>query len=383
MEWRHYVVILGVLGLILALSPGVRASVLVIPARLEAVAAPDGSTPGLVVYNRGSEAVEIRFSLMGSGHDLDGMPVFDEREEIVAWLSHHVHVTPAEVYLRPGESRRIDVRVSNAGTGGLYPAILIDIEPERQESRGVASRIRIAVPALITFRSSELESEPTAAKRGVKVVDLHVDQAGAGAPVRMEAVLINTGDRHVRAGARVEVDGSGTRDEILLPAVTILPGAARRVAADWAPVNLPSGRYSARIIPDEGSIADAMTVAFDVIRPYEVARARFDITDFIAHEPTLKYLPIRTVVINRGNVSGSALLEVAAMNANGQAVTGRQWEVADLAPATGRVLTGELDVEACPPGEYRLIARIWQDGKPEATAEYSVRLLGASLAAVP
>lgn len=360
-----------------------RLAVVISPARLEAVVG-GRVHPELTVLNRGEERVLVRLSLAGGGHDLDGMPLIDESREAVAAISARVRLMPEQLLLAAGEAAKVRVVVvDEEGSGGLYPVILADIAPLGEAGGAVSSRTRIAVPTLLTYASRGEKTEPELAVAGVKL-----EQGRAGEPLLVTALLHNTGKMHVRAGGRAVISGEFLGEEtVLFPPVTILPGAMRKVTGQWAPAALPPGRYTVKVLPDGfrggGMSAAGLEVSFDVLHPYELAQARLELVSL--QTPVLvagQRIPVQAVVANRGNIPArDAVLELLVLNSRGEEEAAYRWLMEALPPGKGQEFAGEIELANRLPGEYLLVASLWQEDEVAAILRREFRLAAEPLLA--
>lgn len=357
-------------------SLGGETGVIVAPARLEAVVGPEGSTLGLQLLNTGSESVVVHLSLADGGHDLEGVPVVDESPAGRERWAGRVFLEKSEVFLAPQESASVQIRAIPEPGKGLYPVVLVQILPIGTQPEAVVTRARVAVPVLLTSRPGFA---------AVSASELTVRQESVGGPVLIEGIVRNEGEIHIRAGARVAIEGPTTSDEILLAPVTVLPGAARRVRGEWRPDTLPPGEYQAYLIPThpyEGSEATwtVASVSFTVLRPYEVAFAKPCFEQFLVERSAGSNLALEAVIGNRGNVTGPARVVVQVTDEAGQEVGHRDWSLGAVAPGSGRVVGGEISLAMRNPGGCLVTASLWHNDQLVAKETRSLHLDHAALA---
>lgn len=321
---------------------------------------PDGAVPGLRISNRGQDSVFVRLHLVGGGHDLEGVPVFDESEETKALWAQRASLEPSELLLGPSETSTVKVRVMPGRDRGLYPAIMADVEPLGSAGQGVVTFTRVAIPVLLTLpgRGQDLLGE----HGGVIASRVEIEQERTGSPIRISAVIENNGQVHVRSGARASIQGPGVAGEVVLKPVTILPGAARRVQGQWTPSTLPPGDYTVTLVPDSpaGGPSRLAMASFSVNRPYELALARpylelFSVSDVSGHE-----LSVEAIIANRGSAAGQVRLAVRVTDAGGREVGYREW-AKELAPSAGREIGGHVALHVSTPGEYVATALLWHE----------------------
>ncbi|MGI6611150.1 MAG: hypothetical protein ACOX4G_11645 [Limnochordia bacterium] len=353
------------------------AGVIIAPARLEAVVGPEGSTPGLRILNTGSESVMVSLSLVDGGHDLEGVPVFDESPAGRERWAGSVFLERTEVFLGPQESVPIKIRAIPEQGRGLYPVVMAEIQPTGTRPAGVVTMARVAVPVLLTS---------TPGNTVVRASELEIRQERVGGPVLLEGIVRNEGEVHVRAGARVAIEGPDTVDELLLKPVTVLPGAARRVRGEWRPDSLPPGQYNACLIPHypyevSETAWTTASVSFSVLRPYEVASAKPCLEQFSVRRTSGPNLAMKALVGNRGNIAGQARLVVEVTDEAGQEVGHRDWQLGIVAPGVGRAVGGEIPLTMSRPGGCLVTALLWHNGRQVAEETLSLRLDPAALAA--
>ncbi len=361
LRWRRRSFVLVFWWILLAsalplLTPptGWTASVVISPARLEAVIGLDGRLPPLTVANSGDAPVLIRFSLAGGGHDLSGAPLLDESEPVMARLARQIRIIPDELLLAPAEVRQVALWAQPGGKGGLYPIVVVDIMPEESATpAGVATRTRIAIPALLIY-PAVVETERDAP---LTVSDIRLSQEAPGRPLLISAVMQNRSSVHVRAGAQVTIAGAGRTDSIVAAPVTILPGAARRIQAEWAPPLLEAGVYHVSVQPAAGGAA--AETAFAIISQYELAQLHMELDRLDVSAPASGGVLVRVLVANNGNVPGDTRLELELNDWTGRRLAREEWLVPDLPPNTGREVSGILPLTLAA-GEYGLLARLWQ-----------------------
>lgn len=392
-----------ILTLMIMTTGQASAGVLISPARLEVTVGPDGQTPGLVAANRSDTAVNLHFSLAGGGHDLEGMPVFDERAQTAAALAQVVHISPAECLLAPGESIAIDIN-AHPIQEGIYPVVIADIVPVRNPANGIVAATRIAVPLLITKSDARQAQSPV-----VAAINVLAAQEQAGGPVVFETILHNAGATHTRAGGRLLVQGPQTTAEISLPAVTVLPGFARRLRTSWSPTALPPGDYVVRFLPDNASpgYTPVATGQFQVVKPYELASVKLKLEELRVVHDLPGFISVQALLANNGNVSAIADVEMSLMQATDvPATTSASTAAVDMIdaspagtlvvtgnplatksvttvidPSSGRLLHSAIDIAGIQPGTYIVQATVWHQSNKQAVIEQPLQITAAHLAA--
>ncbi|NLN17737.1 MAG: hypothetical protein GX162_00475 [Firmicutes bacterium] len=358
----------ALLLMIIILNTIAQAGVVVAPARLEAVVGPDGNAPGLRIANTGSNAVTVKLSLADGGHDLDGAPLFDESITGRQRWADRIFLDKTELFLGPQESTDVRVRALLEEGQGLYPVIMAEIRPVGSSSVGVETVARVAVPVLLTRPPAQTL---------VSASGLIVSQESAGGPVLIEGILRNEGSVHVRAGARIAIEGPGIVDEILLNPVTVLPGLARRVRGEWRPESMPPGDYVAHLIPtrshtDFENPGAGTSVSFGVLRPYELASAKPILELFDVRRNVDSALSVEALISNRGNITEQARLEINVLDRAGDVIGHRDWELSEVNPGTARVVAGEIPLNGSSQDGYLVRASLWHNGHQVAEEIRSV-----------
>jgi hypothetical protein len=364
---QRYISLFMLFFFLLAATPS-HAGVLITPARLEAVIGADGRIPEVTLLNRGPESVAVHFRLVGGGHDLVGIPRFSEEPGVIEHLTDFITLMPQECVLKAGEITKVAFQLRQPMQTGLYPALIADIIPLDFPKGGIAATTRIAIPMLLTAVDIAESAQPLLRSQA-----LRVSQSGRGEPLQVDVEVHNLGNRHVHTGGRAVINGTqGPIAEVILPAVTILPGYARQLSAQWAPPSLPQGDYEITFIPD--SAPDAATqVAVRLVRPYELAVVDVQIEQTqVIHEMPGVVL-VQALIANRGNAPGDIALDLQLLSDDG-AILVSDTVVGEVAADSGRLFGSSLQVGSLVPGEYLVQALVRQQGALVATWRQPVRL---------
>ncbi|MEY2448168.1 MAG: hypothetical protein QOH79_1644 [Acidimicrobiaceae bacterium] len=181
----------------------------------------------------GSEPVTVVLSVSGLAHDLDGTPQFPDD------AAPALRVEPTRATLVPGTP--VTVRVTGAipsGATALYAGLVATIE--KPAAGGVDVVTRIGAPLLLRG--------PQPWHPAATIEDLSLPAVAEGQPPRLEAVIRNTGDVHVRPTGTFTIlrDGQvvGTAD---LHGEVVLPGLARRLGVAWSPPTGLQGPLTVRL----------------------------------------------------------------------------------------------------------------------------------------
>lgn len=187
-------------------------------------------TPGVVERELPDRAVDLSFAVANNEpgpvtvrltaqrltQTLDG--TFDYAEPV------GLAVEPAEVNLGPGE--RATVRLHGSlpvDAPALYAGLLAEPHAPGAATGQLEIRTRVAALLLLTT--------PGAHRRGVDVTDVTLTPTAERGTYRVNAVLRNTGDVHVRPQGVVEISrpGGPVLGTATLDGAVLLPGASRRL----------------------------------------------------------------------------------------------------------------------------------------------------------
>lgn len=185
----------------------------------------------------GSEPVPILLSVSDLTHDLDGTPQFPDS------ATPALRVEPSKATLVPGTP--VMVRVTGSipeGATAHYAGLIAVLE--KPPSSGVDVVTRIGVPLLLR---GPQPWHPAAA-----IEDLTIPATPDGQPPRVEAVIRNTGDVHIRpSGTFTIVKDGQVVGTAVLHGEAVLPGLARRLGVSWSPPDGLTGPLSARLDLDD------------------------------------------------------------------------------------------------------------------------------------
>ena len=220
-------------------------SISVTPIRVEHELAPGGTKTDVIrVENIADRVLRARVVVSDWYLERDGTPVFVKRGRIAAFsMSDWIEVNPAELTLRPGETRTIRYTVdvpANTADGGYRTANLIESLPDLDSQRQaltayinarigviVYGRVGAAAPAVEIARQQLLEDPSTP---GWKAVHL---------------TLRNTGVVHFRyQGDSQLLDATGAvLATVSVPESVVLPQSERDVVVKFEP-RLPASALS-------------------------------------------------------------------------------------------------------------------------------------------
>jgi hypothetical protein len=177
------------------------------------------------------------FSVSDLTHDLDGTPQFPDS------ATPALRVEPSKATLVPGTP--VMVRVTGSipeGATAHYAGLVAVLE--KPPSSGVDVVTRIGVPLLLR---GPQPWHPAAA-----IEELTIPATPDGQPPRVEAVIRNTGDVHIRpSGTFTIVKDGEVVGTAALHGEAVLPGLARRLGVSWSPPDGLTGPLSARLDLDD------------------------------------------------------------------------------------------------------------------------------------
>jgi P pilus assembly chaperone PapD len=184
-----------------------------------------------------TQPVTVVLSISDLSHDLDGTPQFPDEPAPV------LTVEPSRVTLAPGTSVNVRVTGSIPATAtALYAGLVAAID--KPPSTGVDVVTRIGVPLLLRG--------PQPWHPAAVIEDVALPSVAEGQPPRVEAVIRNTGDVHIRPSGTFTIlkDGNvvGTA---ALHGDAVLPSLARRLGVSWSPPDGLRGPLTARLDLDE------------------------------------------------------------------------------------------------------------------------------------
>lgn len=211
---------------------GVESGLAITPARVEQDLPGRSAVTTLTLANRDVVDRQVALDVRGLTHDLDGAPVFTSEPTGMV-------VEPRSVVVPAGESRNVVVTTAiPSGRPATYGAVLA--------SFAVGDGVRAQVASLFLLRGPRPWTETVA----IEDVELH---PLGGRRYRVAAVLRDTGDVHVKPTGHIELRvGDDAVASLPLAAQTILPGAARRLTADWtAPPGVPVEEITATVTVDD------------------------------------------------------------------------------------------------------------------------------------
>jgi hypothetical protein len=185
----------------------------------------------------GTDAVAVVLSISDLTHDLDGTPQFPDNP------TPSLHVDPSRVTLVPGSPATVRVTGSipdgkTAFYGGLVAAL------EKPATGGVDVVTRIGVPLLLRG--------PQPWHPAATIEDLTLPATATGQPARVEAVIRDTGDVHIRPTGTFSIAKDGqVVGTAALHGEAILPGLARRLGVSWSPPDGLKGPLTVRLDLDD------------------------------------------------------------------------------------------------------------------------------------
>lgn len=190
----------------------------------------------VMISGSASEPTTVALSISGLAHDLDGTPQFPDEP------ASSLTVSPNRVSLEPGAS--VEVRVSGSipkAATALYAGLVAAID--KPLTAGVDVVTRIGVPLLLRG--------PSPFHPAATIEDLSLPPVATGQPPRVEAVVRNTGDVHIRPTGRFTIlKGDKVVATAVLKGEAVLPGLARRLGASWTPSAGLQGPLTARLVLD-------------------------------------------------------------------------------------------------------------------------------------
>lgn len=142
-----------------------------------------------------------------------------------------------------------------------------------------------------------------------------------------------------------------------------------------------------KVLPDGfrggGMPAAGLEVSFDVLHPYELAQARLELVSLQTPELVAgQRIPVQAVVANRGNIPArEAVLELLVLNSRGEEEAAYRWLMEALPPGKGQEFAGEIELANRLPGEYLLVASLWQEDEVAAILRREFRLAAEPLLA--
>lgn len=252
----------GLLLTFAAIHPAA-ASMVVAPARLHVEVGPHGATKELTLVNRGESQVTVNTYVGYGTHDEVGGPIYLDdsasRRDASAWI----RVRPTRFTLDPGAAARVELQfLPLPGSVSAYPVVFVESRANRAlHEEGVASqsRLRIGVPALVTFSQRRLQ----------QIVTPRVRSVSAHALPQSDTLLVNVDVENlgtVHGTVQVElsaVDGDGRRVASAdARSGRILPKAVRRFTGRWRLSSLPRAlRIVASVGPQGEAAPSLMAIA--------------------------------------------------------------------------------------------------------------------------
>jgi hypothetical protein len=203
-------------------------SLTVSPTRLVVGPADIGSTPEILVVNRGHSPVEVDVQKRDFTGGADGSLVFQKHAQYSA--SSWVTVSPTTFRVAPGAAQKVtsSITVPPGPEPGDHQVALVFLVPAGQTSanirinRGVATPVYITVPGPTDDSASITDLTATGFVLGGGIVDLTAKVHNNG-----------TVHRDFRAETRLNLDASGSPSAF--PDFTIVRGATRDIATTWDP----------------------------------------------------------------------------------------------------------------------------------------------------
>lgn len=179
-------------------------------------------------------SVPVVIDVTTLAHDLAGTPLFDPDAAPV------LTVAPDRGSVAPDAPMAVHVTGSIPdGATALYAGVTVTID-RGADNAGVDAVTRVGVPLLLRGPRPWVE---TAA-----IDELAIPPVAAGQPARVEAVIRNTGDVHIRPTGRFTIlQGDEVVATADLVGQTVLPGLARRLGAEWTPPDGLTGPLTVRL----------------------------------------------------------------------------------------------------------------------------------------
>ncbi len=203
----------------------------------------EDTTVRMEVEDMFPEGEEGRVILQGADEELD-----------VLAISRWVSFEPEEFVLGPREEKTVRFTINvpeNAEPGGHYAGLIAGTPPGRVEGTGVGIVHRIASLVLLTV--------PGEMKEDLSVVGFDTSRNYyEHGPVTFETRFENTGTIHLIPNANITVRNIFGGDVAVVPIEkrNVLPGAVRKIEADWNVGWAWGGMYTATINGVYGELLD-------------------------------------------------------------------------------------------------------------------------------
>ena len=265
MRPSNLVIVVVLVGLFAFRLPAL-AAIAVSPARVEVEVLQGGADRQLFFANRGDSPVVLNLYVGLGFPDELGAVNYDDRPDARQQADLLIDVYPEVLVIPPGGVGRATLRFSDVpGMVAAYPVIFAEVEPEAptgEFSPPRASRLRVAVPALVTFAATR---DQRTVVPSIQAVTARID------PIQdslvADVLVHNAGTTHGMISADVYlVDSLGARigvQESRTPQVDrelrVLPGATRRYTVRWPLSAIPRDiRIVAEVSSGERSTLPAL-----------------------------------------------------------------------------------------------------------------------------
>jgi len=174
-----------------------------------------------------------------------------EQEDETYSLKKWVKTSPSEFTLKPGEGRFITFAIGipkNAEPGGKYGSVLATITGAvGAEESGVAIAQKVGALVLLSV-SGEIKEE-------LNIKEFSAPKFSERGPITFTIRFENTGTIHERPRGLVTITNIFNQEiaNVEFPQQNVIPGAIRRVEAEWNEHWLWGGRYTANLVASYGS----------------------------------------------------------------------------------------------------------------------------------
>jgi hypothetical protein len=206
----------------------------------------------LRIYNTTNNSFSVKmegedFSAQGE----EGRVVVKEREDQTYSLKRWVKFTPAEFTLVSGENKIVNFEINipkNAEPGGKYGSVLATVTAILGlEQTGALTANKVGALVLLSVSGQ--------VKEKISVKEFSAPTISDIGPIPFSIRLENTGTVHERPKGVITITNIFGKkvDEVIVPAQNIIPGAIRKITAQWQKKWLFGGRYQATLVGSYGS----------------------------------------------------------------------------------------------------------------------------------
>lgn len=240
-QWR-WAATLGVAALAASAAPvlaqqPVATGISLTPAKIEVDQSGRDVAQTLTLTNNDPSPHTIRLALTGLGHDLDGNPQYEGGPP----AGSNLHADAGQLTLVPHVPAKVNVTGTiPPGGPGLYAGVVMTVD-EGASPSNVNVVNRLAAPILIRG--------PRPWRETSEVGQVTVANTAQPHQARIEAVIKDTGDVHIRPTGTADVVRNGVKiATVPLHGDTILPGLARRLGVSWdVPADVTKGPLTVKV----------------------------------------------------------------------------------------------------------------------------------------